>query len=170
MQQLMELTPLPVLLMRTVIQSVAMYPKLIGFVMNIMQRLIMKQVWWSKPEITYNDFLFLKSDKEPSIKVVRSKGGVVWERGGCKFFCGFRVRIGARHTHPCPRTPGSQHFLLFVRLCSDTIRTSKYGGRGSSKLTMLDIGGVLKVTFWSDVFDLWSLVPYVKVYNHKKSH
>lgn len=45
MQQLMDMNPLPTLLMRTVIQSLAMYPKLIGFVMNIMQRLIIKQVW-----------------------------------------------------------------------------------------------------------------------------
>ena len=44
MQQLMDLPTLPTLLMRTVIQSLAMYPKLIGFVMNIMQRLINKQV------------------------------------------------------------------------------------------------------------------------------
>jgi len=43
MQQLMDMNPLPTLLMRTVIQSLAMYPKLIGFVMNIMQRLIVKQ-------------------------------------------------------------------------------------------------------------------------------
>jgi symplekin len=45
MAQLMDLNPLPTLLMRTVIQSLAMYPKLIGFIMNIMQRLIVKQVW-----------------------------------------------------------------------------------------------------------------------------
>jgi len=44
MQQLMDMNPLPTLLMRTVLQSLAMYPKLIGFVMNIMQRLIGKQV------------------------------------------------------------------------------------------------------------------------------
>ena len=44
MQQLMEMNPLPTLLMRTVIQSLATYPKLSGFVMNIMQRLITKQV------------------------------------------------------------------------------------------------------------------------------
>jgi Symplekin tight junction protein C terminal len=44
MQQLMDMNPLPTLLMRTVIQSLAMYPKLIGFVMNILQRLIVKQV------------------------------------------------------------------------------------------------------------------------------
>ena len=43
-QQLMDQSPLPILLMRTVIQSLAMYPKLLGFVMNIMQRLISKQV------------------------------------------------------------------------------------------------------------------------------
>lgn len=44
MQQLMEQSPLPMLLMRTVIQSLTMYPRLGGFVMNILSRLIMKQV------------------------------------------------------------------------------------------------------------------------------
>jgi hypothetical protein len=44
MQQLMEQNPLPTLLMRTVIQSLAMYPRLVGFVMNILQRLIIKEV------------------------------------------------------------------------------------------------------------------------------
>nr|XP_057938563.1 symplekin [Doryrhamphus excisus] len=45
MQQLMEQNPLPILLMRTVIQSLTMYPRLCGFVMNILSRLIVKQVW-----------------------------------------------------------------------------------------------------------------------------
>lgn len=45
MQQLMEQSPLPMLLMRTVIQSLTMYPRLGGFVMNILSRLIAKQVW-----------------------------------------------------------------------------------------------------------------------------
>ncbi|XP_037095564.1 symplekin [Syngnathus acus] len=45
MQQLMEQSPLPILLMRTVIQSLSMYPRLCGFVMNILSRLIVKQVW-----------------------------------------------------------------------------------------------------------------------------
>lgn len=44
MQQLMDQNPLPMLLMRTVIQSLTMYPRLGGFVMNILSRLIMKQV------------------------------------------------------------------------------------------------------------------------------
>ena len=44
MQQLMEQNPLPVLLMRTVIQSLSMYPRLSAFIMNILQRLIIKQV------------------------------------------------------------------------------------------------------------------------------
>jgi len=47
-QQLMEITPLPTLLMRTVIQSLSLYPRLIGFVMNVLQRLILKQVWKQK--------------------------------------------------------------------------------------------------------------------------
>ncbi|KAL0272117.1 UNVERIFIED_CONTAM: hypothetical protein PYX00_005209 [Menopon gallinae] len=48
LQQLMEIHPLPTLLMRTVIQSLTLYPRLIGFVMNILQRLILKQVWKQK--------------------------------------------------------------------------------------------------------------------------
>ncbi|KFM76189.1 Symplekin, partial [Stegodyphus mimosarum] len=48
MQQLMDQNPLPILLMRTVIQSLANYPHLLGFVTNILQRLIVKQVWKQK--------------------------------------------------------------------------------------------------------------------------
>ncbi|KAH0548751.1 symplekin [Cotesia glomerata] len=44
-QHLVEINPLPTLLMRTVLQSLSSYPGLSGFVMNILQRLIMKQVW-----------------------------------------------------------------------------------------------------------------------------
>ena len=44
LQQLMEQTPLPVLLMRTVIQSLALYNRLIGLVMNILTRLASRQV------------------------------------------------------------------------------------------------------------------------------
>lgn len=48
LQQLMEQNPLPTLLMRSVIQSLTLYPRLLGFVMNILQRLISKQVWKQK--------------------------------------------------------------------------------------------------------------------------
>lgn len=48
MQFLMDQNPLPTLLMRTVIQSLSLYPRLIGFVMNVLQRLIPKQVWKQK--------------------------------------------------------------------------------------------------------------------------
>ncbi|XP_033207446.1 symplekin [Belonocnema kinseyi] len=44
-RELVEITPLPTLLMRTVIQSLSLYPRLSGFIMNILQRLIAKQVW-----------------------------------------------------------------------------------------------------------------------------
>ncbi|XP_072031485.1 LOW QUALITY PROTEIN: symplekin-like [Amphiura filiformis] len=50
LQQLMEQTPLPILLMRTVIQSLTMYPKLSGFIMNILRRLIEKSVW-TQPKV-----------------------------------------------------------------------------------------------------------------------
>lgn len=48
MQHLMDQNPLPTLLMRTVLQSLSLYPRLSGFVMNILQRLIVKQVWKQK--------------------------------------------------------------------------------------------------------------------------
>ncbi|ESO08850.1 hypothetical protein HELRODRAFT_97791 [Helobdella robusta] len=47
-QQLLDLNPLPTLIMRTVIQALATYPRLTGFVINIMQRLLTKQVWKNK--------------------------------------------------------------------------------------------------------------------------
>lgn len=46
----MDINPLPTLLMRTVIQSLATYPRLIGFIMNILQRLIVKKVWHQKTQ------------------------------------------------------------------------------------------------------------------------
>ncbi|GFO34652.1 symplekin [Plakobranchus ocellatus] len=48
MKQLMEQDPLPTLFMRTVLQSLSMYPRLVGFVLNILQRLIVKKVWKQK--------------------------------------------------------------------------------------------------------------------------
>ncbi|XP_046847491.1 symplekin-like [Xenia sp. Carnegie-2017] len=45
LQQLMEKTPLPTLFMRTVIQSLSVCPRLVGFAMNILSKLISKQVW-----------------------------------------------------------------------------------------------------------------------------
>ncbi|XP_017301077.1 symplekin [Diaphorina citri] len=48
LQNLIEVNPLPTLFMRTVIQSLSHFPRLIGFIMNILQRLILKQVWEQK--------------------------------------------------------------------------------------------------------------------------
>lgn len=55
LQQLVEIAPLPTLLMRTVIQSLTLYPRLGGFVTNILQRLILKQVW--KQKVVWEGFL-----------------------------------------------------------------------------------------------------------------
>ncbi|XP_037954721.1 symplekin [Teleopsis dalmanni] len=48
LQQLVEVVPLPTLLMRTIIQSLTLYPTLANFVLNLLQRLILKQVWRQK--------------------------------------------------------------------------------------------------------------------------
>ncbi|KAK4296500.1 hypothetical protein Pmani_031010 [Petrolisthes manimaculis] len=48
LQQLMEQPELPTLFMRTVIQTLTHYPKLLSFIINVLQRLIAKQVWKQK--------------------------------------------------------------------------------------------------------------------------
>lgn len=55
LQQLVEITPLPTLLMRTVIQSLTLYTRLTTFVVNLLQRLILKQVW--KYKVIWDGFL-----------------------------------------------------------------------------------------------------------------
>ncbi|CAG9771248.1 unnamed protein product [Ceutorhynchus assimilis] len=55
LQQLMDQTPVPTLLMRTVLYALASYPRLSGFVMNILQRLILKQVW--KQKVIWEGFI-----------------------------------------------------------------------------------------------------------------
>lgn len=55
LQQLVNLTPLPTLLMRTVIQSLTLYPRMAGYITNLLQRLIPKQVWRQK--VIWDGFL-----------------------------------------------------------------------------------------------------------------
>lgn len=55
LQQLMEQPNIPILLMRTVIQSLTNYPRMVGFITNILQRLIVKQVW--KQKVVWDGFI-----------------------------------------------------------------------------------------------------------------
>ncbi|KII62096.1 Symplekin [Thelohanellus kitauei] len=45
LQNLVNSTPIPTLTLRTMIQALTLVPKLAGFVMTLMQKLILKQVW-----------------------------------------------------------------------------------------------------------------------------
>jgi symplekin len=45
LQQLLDYSPIPILFMRTVIQSLAVHPKLVSFVMTVLTKLISRQVW-----------------------------------------------------------------------------------------------------------------------------
>lgn len=58
LQQLIEVSPLPTLFMRTTIQTVTKYPKLTGFVMGLLGRLITKQVS-SSPFVSFPSLAFL---------------------------------------------------------------------------------------------------------------
>jgi len=48
LQQLVDVLPIPPLFMRTVIQAIGAFPKMMGFIMGILSRLITKQVWNDK--------------------------------------------------------------------------------------------------------------------------
>lgn len=48
LQQLIDMTPLPTLSMRTILQSHSLYPRLSTFIINLMNRMIQKQVWRQK--------------------------------------------------------------------------------------------------------------------------
>ncbi|GIX99472.1 symplekin [Caerostris darwini] len=69
LQQLMEQNPLPILLMRTVIQSFANHPSLIGLVNNILNRLVTKQVW-NQPKIWEGFIKCCQRTKPRSLQVL----------------------------------------------------------------------------------------------------
>ncbi|KAI8129473.1 Symplekin [Lucilia cuprina] len=64
LQQLVEIVPIPTLLMRTIIQSLTLYPRMANFVLNILQRLILKQVWRQK--VIWEGFLKCLQRLKPS--------------------------------------------------------------------------------------------------------
>lgn len=64
LQQLVEIVPIPTLLMRTIIQSLTLYPRLGNFVLNLLQRLILKQVWRHK--VIWEGFLKCAQRLKPS--------------------------------------------------------------------------------------------------------
>lgn len=55
LQQLVDITPLPTLIMRTILQSHSLYPRLSTFIINLMNRMIQKQVW--KQKVLWEGFL-----------------------------------------------------------------------------------------------------------------
>lgn len=68
LQQLVEIVPIPTLLMRTIIQSLTLYPRLANFVLNLLQRLILKQVWRQK--VIWEGFLKCVQRLKPSSSAV----------------------------------------------------------------------------------------------------
>jgi len=55
LQQLIDLQPLPTLLMRTIIQTLTIYPRIASFIVNLLQRLITKKIWQEK--VIWDGFL-----------------------------------------------------------------------------------------------------------------
>lgn len=55
LQQLVDVTPLPTLLMRTILQSHSSYPRLSAFIISLLNRMLHKQVWNQK--VVWEGFL-----------------------------------------------------------------------------------------------------------------
>ena len=55
LQQLLEEPNVPFFLMRTIIQALKLYPKMVTFVVNALQKLILKQVW--KQEVIWKGWI-----------------------------------------------------------------------------------------------------------------
>ncbi len=51
LQQLVELVPIPLLFMRTVILTAGVAPKLHGFILDLLSKLVLKQVWKSDAKL-----------------------------------------------------------------------------------------------------------------------
>uniref|UniRef100_A0A336LMS5 CSON005637 protein n=1 Tax=Culicoides sonorensis TaxID=179676 RepID=A0A336LMS5_CULSO len=56
LKQLSEISPLPTLFMRTVIQSLSLHPRLSGFIINMLQRLVLKQIW-KQQKVVWDGFV-----------------------------------------------------------------------------------------------------------------
>ena len=64
LQQLVERDPLPILIMRTVMQSLSMFPTLLGYVITILNRLIQKKVWLADKRV-WDGFIRTCDKTEP---------------------------------------------------------------------------------------------------------
>ncbi|KAF2072163.1 hypothetical protein CYY_006522 [Polysphondylium violaceum] len=68
-QQLLVQTPLPLLLMRTVLKTLSVYPRLKSFIVEVMSQLVAKQVWnYEKPWLGF--LLCAKNAKPESLEVI----------------------------------------------------------------------------------------------------
>ncbi|KAF3326645.1 Symplekin [Carex littledalei] len=63
LNQMVEKAPLPLLFMRTVIQTIDAFPSLVDFVMSLLSKLVSKQIW-KMPKL-YAGFLKLVSQTQP---------------------------------------------------------------------------------------------------------
>ncbi|XP_020578838.1 uncharacterized protein LOC110023662 isoform X2 [Phalaenopsis equestris] len=69
LNQLVEQIPLPLLFMRTVIQAIGVYPGLMDFVMEILSRLVSKQIW-KYPKLWVGFLKFAVQTKPQSFNVL----------------------------------------------------------------------------------------------------
>ncbi|KAL1817660.1 hypothetical protein ACET3Z_020234 [Daucus carota] len=102
LKQMVDQTPLPMLFMRTVIQAIDAYPTLVDFVMEILLKLVDKQVW-RMPKL-WVGFLKCVSQTQPhSLRVLLQLPSPQLE-GALKKFSSLRSPLAAYANQPSIKT------------------------------------------------------------------
>ncbi|KAF0990484.1 hypothetical protein HZS_603 [Henneguya salminicola] len=69
LQQLVDSNPIPILTLRTMIQALGMCPKLISFIMGLLQKLVTKQVW-KQPKLWHGFVKCCEKTKPQSLSIL----------------------------------------------------------------------------------------------------
>ncbi|KAL8145383.1 hypothetical protein AgCh_003528 [Apium graveolens] len=102
LNQMVDQTPLPMLFMRTVIQAIDAFPTLVDFVMEILLKLVSKQVW-RMPKL-WAGFLKCVSQTQPHSFYVLLQLPPPQLEGALKKFASLRAPLAAYASQPSVKT------------------------------------------------------------------
>ncbi|KAL8145384.1 hypothetical protein AgCh_003528 [Apium graveolens] len=110
LNQMVDQTPLPMLFMRTVIQAIDAFPTLVDFVMEILLKLVSKQVW-RMPKL-WAGFLKCVSQTQPHSFYVLLQLPPPQLEGALKKFASLRAPLAAYASQPSVKTSLPRYKLV----------------------------------------------------------
>uniref|UniRef100_A0A7I4D0A7 Symplekin n=1 Tax=Physcomitrium patens TaxID=3218 RepID=A0A7I4D0A7_PHYPA len=133
LNQLVEQTPLPLLFMRTVIQAVHSFPSLESFVMEILSRLVSKQIW-KLPKL-WTGFLKCAHQTKPKSFHVLLQLPTAQLEDALKGFPSLKEPLAAHADQPSVRPTVPRSSLVLLGLCQDTPAASNSTSAGQESNT-----------------------------------